>query len=288
LTATAQTGINLSLLVKPGKIFSILAGVFTISAYSCGSVGALLSPPLRPVFLRGAASLFFILCAGYLMNDLCDREYDRFNRPGNNLIGKRLTAGIAGWSAMALFAAGIVCAFFVNPWFPAVVLPLTAVLALYNLYSKRLGILKEAAISLIVVSIYPLSLALTSGGNASPRRDSLYLFPVWFFLSITAYEIMRDIIDSPGDRAGRGTSLPLKIGEEKARKAAVLLALAGVPFSMLPYLLGMCGKVYLGGAIAAALSVTAGVFMKNTGLSKAIFMNILIVTFFSLADLYAR
>lgn len=277
----------MSLLVKPGKILSILAGVFTISAYSCGSVGVLLSPPFLPVVLKGCASLFLILCAGYLMNDLCDIGYDRVNRTGNVLIGRRLPTRLALWLVMALFAAGVFGAFFVNLWFVSVILPLSVILALYNLYSKRLGIFKEAAISLIVVSIYPLSLALTSGGNSSPRRDSLYIFPVWFFLSIMAYEIMRDIIDSPGDLAGRGTTLPLKIGAANARAAAVVLALAGVPFSLLPYWLGMCGKVYLGGATAAALLLGAGVFMNNHGLSKAIFMNILIVTFFSLADLYS-
>lgn len=276
----------MSLLVKLGKIFSILAGVLIISAYASGSVETLFSPPHRTVLLRGAASLFFILCAGYLMNDLCDAEYDRVNRPGNVLIGQRLPAGLAGWLVMALFAAGVVCAFFTNRWLPAVILPLSAMLALYNLYSKRLGIFKEAAISLIVVSIYPLALALTSGGNSSPRRDSLYIFPAWFFLNIMAYEIMRDIIDAPGDRAGRGTTLPLMIGEAKARKAAVLLALVGLPFSLLPYLLGMCGKLYLGGAAAAALVLAAGIFMNDRGLSKAIFTNILLVAFFSLIDLY--
>lgn len=274
------------LLVKLGKIFSILAGVFIISAYACGSVEALLAAPLRPVLRWGAVSLFFLLCGGYLMNDLCDAEYDSVNRPGSALIGRRLPAWLAGRLAAALFAAGIICAFFVNLRFTAVILPLSAMLALYNLYSKRLGVFKEAAISLIVVSIYPLALALTSGGTSSPRRDSLYIFPAWFFLNIMAYEIMRDIIDSPGDRAGSGTSLPLLIGEKKARKAAVFLALAGIPVSLLPYLLGMCGSIFLGGAAAAALLLAAGTFMRSRGLSKAIFINILLVAFSSLADLH--
>lgn len=273
-------------MIKFGKIASILSGVFIISAYACGSAGALLSQPLRPVFLRGEASLFLILCAGYLMNDLCDIRYDRLNRPGNTLVGERLPAGLAGWSVLALFSAGAACSFFVNRWFAAVILPLSGGVALYNLYSKRLGLLKEAAISLVVVSIYPIALALTSGGNSSARRDSLYIFPAWFFLNIMAYEIMRDIIDSPGDKAGSGTTLPLLIGEEKARKAAVLLALAGIPVSLLPYLLGMCGGVYLGGAAAAALLLAAGTFMRNPGLSKALFANILLVAFSSLADLH--
>lgn len=276
----------MSLVVNLGKIFSILAGVFTISAYACGSVGELLSPPLFGVFLRGAASLFLVLCAGYLMNDLCDLQYDMVNRPGGAFVGKRLPAGLAGWLAAALFSAGVISSFFVNRWFLAVILPLSAGVAIYNLYSKKLGLFKEAAISLVVVSIYPIALALTSGGNSSPRRDSLYIFPAWFFLNIMAYEIVRDIIDSPGDKAGRGTTLPLLVGQQKARRAAVFLALAGIPVSLLPYLLGMCGKVYLGGAAAAALLLAAGTVMRDQRLSKAIFMNILLVAFSSLADLY--
>jgi 4-hydroxybenzoate polyprenyltransferase len=220
------------------------------------------------------------------MNDLCDVRYDRVNRPESTFIGKKLPTGLAGWLVLALFSAGAVYAFFVNKWFPAVILPLAAGVALYNLYSKRMGLFKEAAISLVVASIYPIALALTSGGTSSPRRNSLYIFPAWFFLNIMAYEIMRDIIDSPGDKAGSGSTLPLRIGEEKARKAAVFLALAGIPVSLLPYLLGMCGNVYLGGAIAAGLLLAAGAFMRNPGLSKAIFMNILLVAFSSLADLH--
>lgn len=268
-----------------GKIFSILSGIFIISAYARGPAGGLLSGPQLTVFLKGGVSLFFILSAGYLMNDLCDLEYDGVNRPGAGFAA-RLPRGPAVAAVAALFAAGLVTALFVNWWFAAVALPLIAALALYNLYSKRLGVFKEAAISLIVVSIYPLSLALTSGGAPSPRRDSLYIFPVWFFLEIMAYEIMRDVIDLPGDRAGRGSTLPLRIGPARARRLAAGLALAGIPVSLLPYLLGMCGPVYLGGAIAAAGCLAAGLFMKDSVLSKLIFANILLVAFSSLADLY--
>ncbi|KAF0151755.1 MAG: 4-hydroxybenzoate octaprenyltransferase, partial [Elusimicrobia bacterium] len=183
-------------------------------------------------------------------------------------------------------AAGAGASFLVSAWFAAVALPLTAALVLYNLYSKRLGVFKEAAISLIVASIYPLSLALTSGGASSPRRDSLYIFPFWFFLEIMAYEIMRDVIDLPGDRAGGGSTLPMKTGPARARRLAAGLALAGVPVSLLPYLLGMCGPVYLAGALAAAACLLAGLRARDAVFSKLIFANILLVAFASLADLY--
>jgi 4-hydroxybenzoate polyprenyltransferase len=268
-----------------GKIFSILSGIFIISAYALGSASALLAGPQLAVFLKGGASLFFLLCGGYLMNDLRDVAYDGVNRPGAGFAA-RLPRRPAQAAVAALFAAGLGAAFFVNRWFPLVALPLAAALALYNIYSKRLGVFKEAAISLIVVSIYPLSLALTAGGASSPRRDSLYVFPAWFFLEIMAYEIMRDVIDLPGDKAGGGSTLPLKIGPERARRLAVALALAGVPVSLLPYLLGMCGPVYLGGALAAAGCLAAGAFLKDAVLSRLVFANILLVAFSSLADLY--
>lgn len=267
-----------------GKIFSILSGIFIISAYALGSAQALLSGPQLAVFLKGGLSLFLILCAGYLMNDLCDLEYDRVNRPGQGFAA-RLPAG-AAWAVPALFAAGTGVSFLVNKWFPFVALPLSGALALYNLYSKRLGVFKEAAISLIVVSIYPLSLALTSGGASSPRRDSLYVFPAWFFLEILAYEIMRDVIDLPGDKAGDGLTLPLRIGPVRARRLAAGLALAGVPVSLLPYVLGQCGPVYLGGALCAAACLAAGTRLKDAVFSRLIFANILLVAFSSLADLY--
>ncbi|MEW5906301.1 MAG: UbiA family prenyltransferase [Elusimicrobiota bacterium] len=267
-----------------GKIFAILSGIFIISAYALGSPAALLAGTQPAVFLKGGASLFLILCGGYLMNDLLDRGYDEVNRPGAGFAA-RLPRGPALAAAAALLAAGAGTAFFVNSWFAAVALPLTAALALYNLRSKRLGVFKAAAISLIVTSIYPLSLALTSGGAPSPRRDSLYVFPFWFFLEIMAYEIMRDVIDLPGDRAGGGSTLPMKTGPARARRLAAGLALAGVPVSLLPYLLGMCGPVYLAGALAAAACLLAGLRAPDAVFSKLIFANILLVAFSSLADL---
>jgi 4-hydroxybenzoate polyprenyltransferase len=267
-----------------GKIFAILSGIFIISAYALGSPAALLAGTQPAVFLKGGASLFLILCGGYLMNDLLDRAYDEVNRPGAGFAA-RLPRGPALAAAAALLAAGAGTAFFVNSWFAAVALPLTAALALYNLRSKRLGVFKAAAISLIVTSIYPLSLALTAGGVSSPRRDSLYIFPFWFFLEIMAYEIMRDVIDLPGDRAGGGSTLPMKTGPERARRLAAGLALAGVPVSLLPYLLGMCGPVYLAGALAAAACLLAGLRARDAVFSKLIFANILLVAFSSLADL---
>lgn len=275
----------IAILFRLWKVSAIVLGVFTISVYAAGSFEVIFQSNMLPQFLKGIFSLFFILCAGYLMNDVCDITYDLKNTPEKVFIGKIIVRPVAKYIVVALFIAGFGVSIFVNTWYVGIVVIVSVGLATYNLFSKKLGMLKDIIISLIVISIYPLSLALTSGGNQSPRRSSLLIFPIWLFLTIMAYEIVRDIIDAPGDGLAAESSVPLKGNSRKSRKTALILAFCGLPFALLPFVFKMCGPLYLWGFLGAAVVLCCAMFLRIELLSKALFLEILLITVASLLDI---
>jgi len=275
----------LAILFRLWKVCAIVLGVFTISVYAAGSLETIFQFNILPQFLKGLFSLFFILCAGYLMNDLCDITYDLKNSPEKVFIGKIITRPVAKYIAVALFTVGLAVSIFVNIWYVGIIVIVSVGLAAYNLFSKKLGMLKDMIISLIVISIYPLSLALTSGGNQSLRRSSLFIFPIWLFLTIMAYEILRDIIDAPGDGLAAKSSGPLKGNSQKSRKTALILAFGGLPFALLPFVFKMCGLLYLWGFLGSAFVLCCAIFLRIELLSKALFLEILLITVASLLDI---
>jgi len=174
---------------------------------------------------------------------------------------------------------------FVNIWYVGIIVFISGGLAIYNFFSKKLGMLKDIVISLIVISIYPVALALTLGGNQSPRRTSLFIFPIWLFLTVMAYEIVRDIVDAPGDSLGGPSLFSSKISPQKTKKIAISFALGGLPFAFLPFVLKMCGALYLVGFLGATFVLCCGAFLRIELLSKALFLEILLITVFSLLDM---
>lgn len=267
------------------KILIIILGVFTISVYAAGSFETISQPDMLSLLIKGLFSLFFILCAGYLMNDLCDITYDLKNRPEKVFIGKIITQSAAKYVSFVLFVLGLTIGIFVNIWYIGIIAFVSGGLAIYNFFSKKLGILKDIIISLIVISIYPIALALTLGGNQSLRRTSLFIFPIWLFLTVMAYEIVRDIVDAPGDSFSGPSPFSSKIGPQKTKKIAISLALWGLPFAFLPFVFKMCGALYLVGFLGATFVLCCGAFLRIELLSKALFLEILLITVFSLLDM---
>ena len=268
------------------RVLSITAGVFCISVYSVGSSRLFFSSEYLYPFLIGEASIFMILCAVYIMNDLCDLKYDRINRPDNVYMQKKLSLRAAKIIVAVFLAGGALLAVFVNRYFFAVILMQILLSIVYNLFSKQLSFFKPVFISLLVVSIYPLSIALTSGGNPSPRFDSLYIFPVWLFFTTLSLEIAADARDIKGDTLRSAHNYILRIGKKRAIRILVIIALLADVLAYLPYALNMCGPVYLAGTVAGSVLLLAGLRTAAVTLpTSALHFNIVIVTLSSLADI---
>ncbi|MBL7084541.1 MAG: UbiA family prenyltransferase [Candidatus Omnitrophica bacterium] len=268
-----------------GKVFSILLGVFTISIYVYGSIDFLQNTINLPNLISALTSLFFLVCAGYLMNDCCDLKYDLKNRPEQIYITKAISEKNAKLVSLLFFISGLLAALLVNVWFLALIFLDMLILVFYNLYSKKLFYLKNVIISLVVVSIYPLSFAITSGGVPSLRRDSLFIFPIWLFLIIISYEFSEDILDIEGDRAKGGKTVPIVIGAKRTRNIATLLALISIPIAFIPFFYGMCGRAYLIGALITLPVFVVSIFSQQVTFSKGSLFFIRAITASSLVDI---
>ncbi|MGA1796354.1 MAG: UbiA family prenyltransferase [bacterium] len=268
-----------------GKAFSILLGVFTISLYAYGSFDVLRDSAVSLTIALGIASLFLLICAGYMMNDCCDLGYDIINNPRRVLINSAISKRGAQWMYRMLFLMGLLIAAIVNAWFFGLIMLDTLAVYFYNLYSKRLAYIKDILVSLLVVSIYPLSFALTSGGTPSPRRDSLFIFPIWLFLMVMSYELSQDILDIHGDRSGGGNTLPSLIGIIETRRLATILALVSIPIACAPFCLGMCGMVYLIGFVITLPVFVVSLFFSDRLFSHGVLFFIRAITLASLIDL---
>lgn len=268
-----------------GKVLSILLGVLTISIYAFGTVGYLQDRAIQLRVGLGLISIFLLTCAGYLMNDYYDIKSDSINRPQRIPIRKLISEKNLKWLFIGFFLVGLIAALFVNQNFFLIIMLDLTILLFYNLYSKKLYFLKSVIVSLLVVSIYPLSLALTSGGYPSLRRDSLFVFPIWLFLITLAYEIVEDVVGMQGDKEEGANTLPIMIGAKKARNLAILIALISTPIAFIPYLKGMCGTVYLIGALSTLPILIGSMFFKEKTLSIGLLFYVRAVTFFSLVDI---
>lgn len=277
--------VNLLKTFRLGKVLSILLGVFTISIYALGSVELLQDVSNLSNLIWGLVSLFFIVSAGYFMNDYCDLKYDLVNRPWKAMISKARAEKNVKLLFVTFFFIGLLAALLVNLWFFLIIVADLIVLVLYNLFSKKLFYLKGAVVSLLVVSIYPLSFAITSGGISSLRRDALFIFPIWLFFMILAYELVEDILDIKGDKAGGGSTIPIKIGSKRTRRLAIVIALLATPIAFVPFYYGMCGKVYLIGALLSLPLFVGSMFFKELILSKGLLFYVRAITVSSLVDI---
>lgn len=220
------------------------------------------------------------------MNDLLDIKYDLVNRPERVYIDKLISKRAAKYLAIALFAAGIAFGLLVNIYYFLAILVDVIILVIYNCYNKKMLLLKPVIAAALMVTVYPLSFALTEGGNLSMRRDSLYIYPIWLFFTCIPYAIMQDIRDIKGDTEVGNGSYPVIMGIKKVRTVAVISGVLGIPFCMLPYILGMCGAVYLVGIVLAVVSLLAGILIgSDRAFMLGIKINIIIIMLFSLFDL---
>jgi 4-hydroxybenzoate polyprenyltransferase len=122
------------------------------------------------------------------------------------------------------------------------ILAVGALVILYDLTSKRLGLGKQLLVALLMASYYPLSFALVGATTAS-RVPALFAFPAWLFLTAFGYETLKDIRDIAGDQAVTPRPSWLQRHPARALRIARSAILAGAATLLAPAFLG-CGWVY--------------------------------------------
>ncbi len=266
------------------KTIPALFGILTITLHAYGQMDYLLQRDNLKVFLFSELSLFLLLCAGYLMNDIMDLKHDNINRPEAVYIGKIIFAPAAKILFTLLFSFSMSAALLTNKYVIAVISLQIFSLIIYNIFSKKLSYFKPIIMSLLFITIYPLSFAIASGGEPGPRRNSLYIFPVWLFFTVLSYEFICDAKDWKGDSISQTSGFTGRFGAQRMILTGKLLAAVSLPIAFIPYFTGMCGVIYLSGAVFAAASVVYSFIKPETDFVKILHFIVIPVVLSSLFD----
>jgi 4-hydroxybenzoate polyprenyltransferase len=180
-------------------------------------------------FVLLVISTILIAAGGYILNDIYDTDIDEFNKPGKNVIGKKISERVAmniyySFSAIGLSLAVIV-AFNIGKLSLAAI-PLFCVLSLYmysTFYKKRF-----LSGNLIVAILSALSVLIVGLFEAEFYRNIIYLlyYGLFAFLISLIREIIKDAEDQDGDERAQCKSLPIILGIKKTKIILVSLIIA--------------------------------------------------------------
>lgn len=220
-------------LARPGN--AIAAGVLTFTgAFVAG--GALVRP-----FAVVAAVLatVFATAAGNAINDYFDREIDRINRPDRPIPRGAVTPREALLYSVLLFLGAVVA---------AVTLPILALaIAVFNLLSllAYTELFKGQPLVGNAVVAYLTGSTFLFGGAAVNRPLGAAVLFVLAALATLTREIVKDVEDIEGDREEGLRTLPIVLGERRALWVGVAVMVVAVVASVVPYVEGTFGIVYL-------------------------------------------
>ena len=232
--------------------------------------------------LRSAGALALLVASSYVMNDVLDVAVDRINAPRRPIAASRVRRRTAvAWCvvlAIAALALGATCR-----WpFPIVLAGVACGLGAYNLLSKRLGAAKQLCVAVLVTSIYPLAIA-QAGGVTGNRAATLAVFPVWWFLTVFAYELFKDLQDAEGDLRVASRPSPVHRRPTRWRRLGVAALWSGALLLVGPALLG-CGWVYAAFAAAAMCAALAAGFVPVRQTIRLVYVECLLVGVAATAD----
>ena len=203
-------------------------------------VGALVAGSLGPVsdVLRAALSASLILGGGNSLNDLCDLEEDRRNRPSRPIPSGRASPTAAGIWAALLFASGLLVAFPLGRPFP-LALSAVGLLVLYDILLKRLPLVGNLAVALLGGA------AFLYGGMAVGRIEGALVPAVLAFLFHLGRELIKDAEDVEGDREAGVRTLAVVRGRDSSLRWASATLLLTAVLAPIPFFLGMYRWPYM-------------------------------------------
>ena len=176
-------------------------------------------------FLLMLSSLL-LASAGYIINDYFDIHIDETNRPGKNIVGKKISKKNAKNIYFLLSLAGICIGFYLSikierPSFGFIHLFTAASLWMYSSYYKR----KLLSGNIIVSILCALSLLIVGLYEPEFYRNIIYLtwYAILAFLTTLIREIIKDMEDIDGDKMSQCKTLPIILGIPRTKLIVQLL-----------------------------------------------------------------
>ncbi len=240
-------------LIRPHNC--IIAGIAVLIGGIIGIGGI---PSMEIIFAFTAAVI--ITGAGNAINDYVDRDSDAVNKPERPIPSGKISPSNALIIARILFIVGITLTVFTQKISCIIIAGLnSALLSYYSRSLKNKGLIGNISIGYLVGSTFLF------GSLAVGKFATVGILAAMAGLSTTGRELIKDIEDLKGDRASDSKSFPVKYGKKKSAILAIILTIAAIALTPLPYTCNLFGQIYL---IIVAIPITLfiigiGIISKN-------------------------
>lgn len=215
--------------------------------------------------LAAVVVVFILTGAGNSVNDYFDHKIDAINKPRRPIPSGRISLKAAGMYSLALFAVGIVLAFFIG-LIPGIIVISSSILMIYYAYSLK----KKFLIGNIVIS-FLTGLSFVFGGVVVGEITVSILLGFYAFLMTMAREIVKDMEDVEGDKIEGARTLPIISGLRISSILAGFFMIFASLSSPILYFIGIFTVFYLPLLFIAiilflwgALSILKDQSVKNT------------------------
>lgn len=202
-------------------------------------------------------TVLLVTGAGNAINDYCDVNIDRINKPSRPIPSGRVSVQAARNFSLILFATACSCAFLINKPCGQIALFNSILLIYYARTLKRTVFFGNLAVGYLTGSTFLFGGAVFYDKGGISGVFVLFLLAT---LATLAREIVKDIEDMDGDSKDGARTLPIAIGARNAAWIASLIGSIAVLASPLPYIDGMMGIRYLYIVIIADLLFALAVY----------------------------
>ena len=183
-------------------------------------------------------SALVLLSAGNAINDYCDYNIDRINRPKRPLPSGRIRRRDALIFATVLVAIGIWLGALINRNATGIAILVGVALVSYAFWLKRTPFVGNLVVSGLT------GLTFIAGGVAIDSVKGTLIPATFAFLFTTAREIVKDLEDTEGDLKHNLKTLAI-LNPQLAVKTAIGFMALVILFSPIPYLFGWYSWHYL-------------------------------------------
>lgn len=219
-------------------------------------------------FLLLVMATLFIGAGGYVINDVLDIELDQVNKPGQQIIGRKISEATGNKLHFNLTAAGIifglVFSYLSGNIFLAILFVIIPTALFYYSYKYKympaIGNLVVALLAAMVVMIYWLFEFYNLRSHADEFIDASLSFPqinrfvlafaFFAFITTLVREIIKDIQDKEGDARFGCRTLPVVMKPGTVRLvilALIMVTIASVAWFQ--YILFSTGYIWMAGLL---------------------------------------
>ncbi len=213
--------------------------------------------------LLGFVTAFSLTATSMVINDFYDREIDAINEPNRPIPRGDVSPKEALIFALVLSLLGLIAAFKTN--LPSLVVAVIAwiISITYITKGKGTGLPGNFLVSATVV------IPFIYGGLAVGQIEtSTLLFVAIVFLSNTAREVTKGIVDVEGDKSHNIKTIAVNYGERTAAVTAAVFSFLAVSLSMLPWMLGLVSDWFIPPVILTDIGLIASAILLLRNYSR--------------------